>query len=219
MASVRALGWTPVKGTRWLGSESLVIDPDGVVGDRVFSPVSPSLVCLKASAYPQLMAWTGNLGELADADGRRATVSYWGRPFDATVFDNAIAAELSELAGEPTLLARAQTRPGFIWDCPVSLLTSSELAGLKGPVERYRSNILVDDADDPVVLRAGTRVELGECVLELVRPIERCVVIDRDPITGAQLTPMLGRLGPAVTLGWGCRVVRGGRVEREPATT
>lgn len=215
MRRVVGLGWTPVRGTRWLEPGALDLDAVGVVGDRAYSPVTPDLACVKAMRHPELLAWSAAPDRLPTSGGRPATLAYWGREFPGEVWDDATASELSALYGAPLLLARTAARPGFIWDCPVSLLTTTELGDLPGPPARYRANVVLDDADDPVPLRPGTRVEVGESVLELVRPIERCVLIDRDPATGQPIPPVLGRLGPAVTLAWGCRVVRPGRVRRD----
>lgn len=209
--AVVALGWTPIRGTRWLDADAFDLDGAGVPGDRLYSAVTPDLTCVKAMKHPELFAWVADRSLPADG-GRPASVTYWGRSFAALVWEDKIAASLSEVLGERVLLARADERPGFIWDCPISLITTSELAGLSGPLGRYRANVVLDDTDAPVPLRAGERVALGEAVLELVRPIERCVLIDRNPFDGGPLPPMLPRLGPAVTLGWGCRVVRAGRV-------
>lgn len=36
---IESLGWTPVKGSQWLGSDEHLLTTDGLAGDRLWSPV------------------------------------------------------------------------------------------------------------------------------------------------------------------------------------
>ena len=105
---------------------------------------------------------------------------------------------------------------------PLSLMTQGTLDDLSGKVGRaldwrvFRLNLLLDGAPPWEELHwKGRRIRMGECELEVLKPIARCANIDVNAETGereielfAQLRPLLGH----ATVGVRCEVVRGGIV-------
>ncbi|GAA1388933.1 MOSC domain-containing protein [Luteococcus peritonei] len=215
VTSVERLGWSPVKGTSWLSAERLELDGDGIEGDRLWSPVTPDLRCVRATDLPWLAGLRVEPTELPGPDdllldGRERTVLYYDRRFSALVHGGEVARRLSEAAGQELLLARTTGRRGFIWSSPVSLLLRSELDDLPLDTDRYRPNIVLDDRAEPIRPEPGMRLRLGPVVLHVEAPLERCLVIDHHPVTGRRDQRLLGRLRPGVLLGWGCRVLAPG---------
>ncbi|GAA1373146.1 MOSC domain-containing protein [Luteococcus sanguinis] len=216
-ARVESLGWSPVKGTTWHQEHSLDLTIDGVPGDRLWSPITPDLTCVKATDVPQLAGVRVEVENLPSEgqalfDGAEQTIRYYDRTFPGLVFDGAVAQRLSEAAGRQLLLARTSASRGFIWSSPVSVLLRSELDGLPTDTGRYRPNVVIDDRDAPLLLAPGELVLVGEAVLQVERELDRCLVINHDPLTGRKDANLLKHLRTGALLGFGCRVVSPGRI-------
>lgn len=217
MTRIQQVGWAPVKGVTWLTPGQVRVDAEGVVGDRAWSPVGENLVCLKATEAPELAGLRVSADELPEPGGDEVTVTYWGRPFPATVHGGLVADRISAVVGQPLRLAHTRRRPGFVWSSPISVVLVSELDGLPLDVGRYRANIVLDDRDSPLKLTVGQRLYVDEVVLEVERRLDRCVVINHDPVTGRRDADLLPLLPTGLVLGFGCRVVRAGRVRVSPS--
>ncbi|GEM_PF-4045692 len=216
-AAVESLGWTPVKGAAWLQEQSVELDEQGVAGDRLWSPVvgdiGGGLRCIKATDVPWLVGVGVLPAELADEpqlSPATTQVRYYHRHFEATIHRGRVAERLSRAAGQELWLARTSQRPGFIWSSPVSVLLRSELDDLPTDTGRYRPNLVLDDRAAPLRLSPGSRLRVQGVELEVEQPLERCLVINHNPVTGQQDHSLLKRLHPGVLLAWGCRVVRPG---------
>lgn len=214
---VERLGFTLVKGLAWNGAQRLQVTASGVTGDRAWSPVRPDLTCLRATDFPSMVAMTMDADELPRPsdlifDGRPQEVRYYQRRIPATIHRGALAERISDWAGEEVWLARSVTDERFIWSSPVSVLLRSELAHLPGDVDRYRANIVLDDREAPLQLAPGSRLHLGSAELKIEGELERCIVVNHHPLTGAQDHSLLKRLRPGVKLAFGCRVVTPGEV-------
>lgn len=218
------LGRTPVRGTRWLTPDLLDLDAGGVRGDRDWSAVDSRLDAVRAARHPEMMRLV-----VEDADLPRVpraghpggtTVTYWGRPVPASLHDGPLADRLSACVGEPVRLARTRRPGGFIWGAPVSVLFTSELAGLPHEpaveIDRYRANVVIDDqaggSSTPILVEPGMLLDAGGVRLRVVEPIDRCIVIDHHPLTGERDQRLMGRLRPGALLGWGCSVEAPGRL-------
>lgn len=235
--TVAGLGRARVKGTRWEWLDTAVIDAGGLAGDRSWALVDDQLRCLRTARHPELTRLDApSLDDLAaaapsscamgrdvEADPTHCgptAVEYWGRPIEADLFDHPWCAEAGAATGVPARLARATSRPGFIWELPVSVLPLSELQGLPGllpdgsldeeQLRRYRPNVLLDDRDAPLVLHAGSVARLGEVELVCRERLERCTVINHGVAGSDRLYQGLRES----TLGWGCEVVTAGDVSR-----
>lgn len=218
MARVVRLGWTPVRGTRWLAPDALVVDADGVRGDRAWSGVDATLDAVRAARHPEMMRLVVDPRDLPDAAsaGELTEVTYWGRPIPASLHDGPLAERLTDCVGEPVRLARSHRAGGFVWGAPVSVILTSELDALPHdpPVEidRYRPNVVIDDSRAPLVLAPGTVLDAGGVRLRVIEPIDRCIVIDHHPLTGERDQHLMARLRPGALLGWGCEVETPGRL-------
>ncbi|MGO4958261.1 MOSC domain-containing protein [Luteococcus sp. Sow4_B9] len=218
MAQVEALGWTPVKGTRWLETGLLVTTEHGAVGDRLWSPVTRSadgeLRAVRAPQVPELASVTVLAGELPTLGEHQAMpgdeheVTYYDRRFKCSIHGGPVALRLSQAAGSPLLLARVSGRTGFIWSSPLSILLRSELdeLGLPDDLPRYRANIVLDDRDAPLKPQTGDWLQVGDLQLEVERELDRCQLVNHSPVTGERDEDLLGRLRPGLLLGYGCRV-------------
>lgn len=216
-AIVERLGSATVKGLSWSAPGGVQIVGQGVVGDRHWSPVTPELVCIKATDFPAMVGLSATLSELPRAphvlfDGIPQTVRYYNRPVTARVFGGPLAEKISEAAGRRLYLACAEGPGHFLWSSPVSVLLRSELGALPNDVDRYRANVVLDDRAEPLNLTAGTRLELGDAVLEVERELERCVLINHHAVSGERDASLLGQLRPGPVLGYGCNVIRVGTV-------
>ncbi|MEL4358134.1 MULTISPECIES: MOSC domain-containing protein [unclassified Luteococcus] len=221
-AIVESLGWTPVKGTSWHAASRLEVGVDGIEQDRRWTPITRDLRAVKATDVPQLAGLRVEPAQLPGVGEdlvfpRPRTVRYYHRPFTAWVHDGPLARRIGAVVGEPVWLAHTTGPAGFIWSSPVSLLLRSELAHPTEPLPddtaRYRPNIVLNDREAPLSLRPGARIELPDGVLlEAERELDRCLVINHHPVTGARDANLLKRLRPGVLLGWGCRVLRPGTV-------
>lgn len=218
---ISALGWTPVKGCTWLTANSLEVTSHGIEQDRRWTPVTRDLRAVKATDVPELAGLRLTPEDLPGPDehlvfpGAR-TVHYYDRPFEAMVHDGPTAERISQWVREPVWLAHTTGLTGFIWSSPVSVLLLSELAaaGLPTDTDRYRANVVLDDLPAPLPLTVGQRLELGEVTLEVERPLDRCRVIDHNPVDGHRDQHLLPRLRDGLLLGWGCRVLRPGTLVR-----
>lgn len=215
-AVVEALGRCLVKGCTWQPLERVEAGVDGLAEDRLWSPVDEHLHCLRATGMPELVGLEAPRSALdALVPGRDQTVHYYDRAVRASVHDGPLAQALSAAAGVPVRLACSRDGQRFIWSSPVSLLLRSELeeAGLPQDLARYRANVVVDDRKAPLAPAPGQRLRIGPVVLQVERPLDRCIVINHDPVTGRRDHSLLGRLRPGALLAHGCRVVHPGELE------
>lgn len=213
---VARLGLALVKGLSWSTPHSMQVSASGVAHDRSWSPVTAGLQCLKATDFASLVGLRVTSQDLpgpADIcfDGKPQTVTYYGQPVQARLYRGALAKTLTEATGLEVLLAQ-RAAGGFVWSSAVSMLLRSELAVLPGDVDRYRANIVIDDLASPLVLPVGTRLQVGEVTLEVERELERCVLINHNPVTGQHDASLLRKLRPGALLGYGCRVLFDGKI-------
>lgn len=214
---VDRVGLAVVKGLSWASLSSGRLVAGGVVGDRHWSPVTRDLTCIKATDHPEMVGmWAGpSAVPRADEvlfDGAAQTVRYYDRPVTARVFGGPLADRISAAAGRQLLLACSEGPGHFLWSSPVSVLLRSELQGLPDDVARYRANLVLDDRDDPLSLMVGSQLEIEDVVLEVERELQRCVVINHEPTSGAQDASLMRSLRGSALLGYGCRVIRAGAV-------
>lgn len=206
-ARILLLGWTPVRGTLWHEVDAVELDGAGIKGDRAWSAVDRHHNCLKAAKHPELLPLRIPPADLPTPGEETDEVRYWDRVFPASVHGGDLAHRLTELVGKPTLLAHTSQRPSFIWGSPLSVICLSDLVNLPRPLARYRANIIVDDVDDALRLDRGVHLQLGDALIRITEPIDRCIVIEHDPATGVRDERILKRLAPKVELGWGAQVL------------
>ena len=78
---------------------------------------------------------------------------------------------------------------------------------------RFRATVTLVADKDPT---PGTWLALGDAVVEVGQPLERCAVIDLDPVTGqrtgSRLLPLIRTGDGRLPFGVGARVVTPGTV-------
>lgn len=238
---VARLGLAFIKGTRHTDRDEIELDDHGPVGDRSYCLVdraaarvlrtveNPSLIGLVARDHGDRLALTTPDGHTTEATTRDAVdgipvADYWGRGARIRLQDSALNAVISEYLGREVTLARAE-RGDVVYADPISIVTTGALRRLSEAVTssgyavppaldvRFRATVTVEADEDPA---PGTRLHLGDAVVEVGEPLERCAVIDLDPVTGERgLSRLLehvrtpdGRL----LFGVGARVITPGRV-------
>jgi len=186
----------PVKSTVGEAPDASTIGPVGLLGDRSHALRDRETgVVLTARRDPPLLLARGVLADDGTAevelpDGRRT----------------GSAVELSDWIGRPVELVAAVDRPSTYeiaidpedddsevvsWQGPagtyhdstrtqVSIVATGDIGGWD--VRRFRPNVLVDaDTVDHLV---GERVRLGTAVLDVVKHIDRCVMVTRPQRDG-----------------------------------
>jgi len=242
---VSRLGLALVKGTRHLDRDDVVLDRHGPVGDRTWCLVdraaarilrtveNPRLLRLVVRDVgtvddPRLAVTTpdGHTTEAATRDAANGiqAFDYWGRGARIRLQDTGLHDVFSEALGRDVVLARAD-RGDVVYADPVSIVTTGALRRLEealradgyavpSPLDaRFRATVTLDLDDDPA---PGTRLRLGDAVVEVTQPLERCAVVDLDPVTGERtdlrLLPHLRSADGRLLFGMGARVLQPGTV-------
>ena len=218
---VRA-GFAPIKGTRHLAHDRVVLDAQGVVGDRGFALVSvdetdpargrvlrtvqhPSLVAVRAQLAGDRLEVELPDGETAAAEpaatGERLTCDYWGREVELELLGGPHTGLFSRWLDRPVRLARAR-RGDVVFAGSVSVVTTASLRDLARQAganaldaARFRPNLVVE-TDEPYVEETwlGREIRVGEATLRIGVPIPRCAVIDVRPETGERDVRLLKTL-------------------------
>lgn len=205
-------GFAPVKGTRHLSLDQVVLDERGAVGDREYAVVeidpddptrgrvlrtvqNPSLVAVRAEVVGEGLDVELPDGEAASAvpvpTGRTVTCDYWGREIELELVDGPHAELFSRWLGRPVRLARAG-RGDVVFAGAVSVVTTASLRDLARQTgqdamdaARFRPTLVVE-TDEPYAEDTwlGREVRVGGARLRIGVPIPRCAVIDSHPETG-----------------------------------
>jgi uncharacterized protein YcbX len=246
-ARVTRISIAPVKALGLVHPDAVELGRSGVVGDRRFWLVTPSGRLVNGKTHPRLMqvrpSWDEQArrlalrfpsGELIDEIvevGAPVEAQLYGDPHPARAVPGRFEDALSSFAGEPLRLLwseRGAVDRGGIggWATLVSeasLERLREAAGADRPVDGRRFRMLLEIAgvgaheEDAWI---GSRVSVGEAVLEPVGDVGRCVVTTCDPDTGVSDLDTLGALAgyrrngrnEPLPLGIYCAVAEPGRV-------
>ncbi len=161
----------PVKGLRGEQLERLEVADDGVPGDRSLRVLDERGIV--TGRRKQRMV---GLAATLDADGEPLVA---GHPWESSQ----AAAMIREVAGPNAKLSRpigAHSHDA----APILLLSTGSLAQLGYDRRRFRANIVFDGASGPVEQDwIGAHVRVGEVVLAVREPCERCVITTIDPDT------------------------------------
>jgi uncharacterized protein YcbX len=190
----------PVKGLRGERVERAEVAADGIPGDR----------CLRVLDERGIV--TGRrkqrmVGLPATLDGGEPLID--GHPWRSA----AAAAAVREVAGTGATLSRALG--GHEHDlAPILLLSDGSVAQLGYDRRRFRPNIYLEGVAGPAELGwIGGRVRIGDVVLSVDKPDERCVITTIDPDTievdldvlkriNAELGGIMGAYCSVVEPGW-----------------
>jgi uncharacterized protein YcbX len=204
--SVARISVTPVRTFRLEHPEEVELTQRGVVENRRFLLVDAAGNRLRSSLTvwpaPVQAAWDRDDeslrvridGEVLEGSaagvGQVFTVDYHGRAIPVQVVEGPWTEALSRLHGSPVRIVRPE-EPGAIQEAPVTLVSLASLEQLGDvagqPVDGRRFRMLFDldgCAAHEEDAWSGRRVRVGEAVLEVGGPVERCAVTTRDPDTG-----------------------------------
>ena len=232
---VSRLAIAPVKGLALVHPEEVVLGQDGVANDRRFYLVDPDgrLVNNKTcgelmQVHPEVSADAGMLtlrfpngnvvtGEVAA--GEAVETSFYGRPVAGRLVDGPWSEAISEHAGRPLRLVRADAQGAAIDRVHVvTLISDGSLRALARNAcaesvdgRRFRMTIELEGcgehAEDDWI---GGDVEVGDARVRVSGPVGRCVVTTRNPDSGVSDLDTLATLAGYRTLkekkSFGCGV-------------
>jgi MOSC domain-containing protein len=216
-ASVCALAFTPVKGTRLVHADSVDVDRHGVAGDRAFHVLEadgggqlsaiPGLIAVESGWDPATQTLTLGVPGRPPVSGRvrlgeRLTgVVRWDgdRPVASRRVLGPWSALLSEHLGREVVLGRPQAAARAVDVGPLTLVSmasvqrvAEQLGGPAVDPARLRMNLHVDGvgafAEDGWY---GRRIALGGAVLRVRGPVPRCAIVTSDPVSGVRDRPVL----------------------------
>lgn len=210
-ARVAWLAIAPVKALALVHLDEVELTPDGIPQNRRFFLVDErgrlfnakelgALATIRADADAKaerlrLDFPDGDVVEGAVELGEETTTSFYGRPVAGRVVLGGFSEALTEFAGKPLRVVRAE-RPGAGVDRgrgAVSLLSRASLerlaeaAGTDAPIDerRFRMTIGIEGVaaheEDGWI---GRRVRVGDAVVVARGNVGRCVVTTQNPETG-----------------------------------
>ncbi len=219
-ATVTALSYTPVKGTRLLTAERLELGHSGAPADRRFYVIDARGRMVNGKTLGALSAVVASLAdgalrlEFPDRPavsgpvvaGEPVSVRFYSRQRSDQLVVGPWAAALSDYLGQPVELvavARAGTAIDRGAGGGVSLISRGSLGaiaaagGLDGvDARRFRMTVEVEGvgahAEDEWV---GSVVSVGSARVRFRGHVGRCLITSRDPETGTIDLPTLDLLG------------------------
>jgi len=241
---VELLTITPIKGTALHHPDAVELRETGAVGDREFFIIDEedrlisltrtgAFVSLRAELDDELVLWEGEEAVCRGPvhPGDPVWADFYGfKHVRARVVDGPWTELLSERAGRPVRLVRANGHGGGIDIGPVTVLGSASVAHLAAqagrPVDQRRFRMLIGlSTDEPHVEDTWRGMRLiGEQVeLRVGDPVARCATITRHPDHGDRDQPLVRAIrdyrglrdlprGPGVPFGVYAHVVRPGRL-------
>ena len=245
MTRVTRISISPVKGFRLSHPHEVMLGPNGVEENRRFFLVDEAGQRLRSSctAWPvrvqvgydagaELLSFRFPDGSVIDGDargtGERIHSTTGTIDVRGAVVPGAWEEPLSRLAGRPIRLARAD-RTGSGLNAPVTLISDGSLARLAREagceaIDARRFRMLFElEGCEPHEEDTweGRRFAIGDAVICVGGPVDRCAVTTRDPETGERDLATLRLLADyrgrresdgAVLFGVYARVERPGRV-------
>jgi uncharacterized protein YcbX len=153
---------------------------------------------------------------------------FWGHRVEGRAVAGPWAEALSDYAGRPARLVKADVPAGAVDVEPLTLVSSESVeelarhAGLEGlDARRFRMLLEIEGCEphEEDTWR-GRRARLGEAVIEIGGPVPRCATTTRDPATGKRDLDTLREIaayrgkrdGKKIDFGVYAQVVRPGRV-------
>jgi uncharacterized protein YcbX len=223
MPSVSWLSIAPVKGLALRHPDEILLERHGVAENRRFYLVGPDGRRFGAKESGRLFEVEAE----CDAAGDRLTLrfpdgfvvgadvrlgepletDFYGRPVRGHVVEGPWAEALSELAGRPLRLVRADGQGAGVdrgdGRGPVTLVSDASIAelgrqsGADGPVDGRRFRMLVGVegcAPHEEDTWLGLEVRLGGSTVRLTGTVGRCVVTTRNPDSGMRDFDTLGAI-------------------------
>jgi uncharacterized protein YcbX len=216
--AVCGLAVTPVKATRLMAVDSIVLERDGAVGNRRFfvvderdrmvnSKMLGELQTVVASCSDRSLSLRFPGGAVVEGEvvhGPLVRTRFFSVVVDAHVLEGPWADALSELVGRPVRLvepdASAVDRGPIGAASLISRASLSELAAHAGvpsvDARRFRMLIEIDGIGAHEEDRwVGSVVDIGDAAVRFEGHVGRCLITSRDPDTGVVDLPTLDILG------------------------
>ena len=187
MLIVTELWRHPVKSMQGVRVEEIVIDHRGVVGDRRWGirDLSTGNV-LTGRRVPELLFATGGDGSVTLPNGRvtsdRDELSEWLQR-DVELIGTADGSRstyevpLDPLDGETNWVSWQGPEASFVDSAKTAVSMISAPALRDWDHRRFRMNVVFDSEGDTALV--GHRVRLGTAVLDVVKEVDRCVMVTR----------------------------------------
>jgi uncharacterized protein len=213
-ARVTRLSTTPVKGLALHHPDAILLLRTGAAGDREFFVIdgrdrlisiwkTGRLVRFRVTHDPESgrIAVSSAEGKVCDGPARRGApviADFYGqRKVAGTVVEGPWSAVLSEAAGEPMRLVRADDPGAGHDEHPVTLLGEESVAELArqsgtGPVDARRFRMLIGFSGLSAHVEdrwRGATIEIGGALVRVGGPVPRCAATTRDPDRGARDLP------------------------------
>lgn len=197
---VASLHRWPVKSLGGEDADALNLDPRGIAGDRahaLYDTFKGAPRRLTVRQVPGMLRWRASYADLPGAE-----LPVDGVPLptltapDGTAFrwdDPELPGALSDDLGRTVTLKRDLALMQDLHDS-ILVTTQATLEAVAGELgraldlRRFRTNIhvVLDDDATPAYAEEsweGRRLRVGDVVLDLLHPCERCVIPTRDPDT------------------------------------
>jgi uncharacterized protein YcbX len=200
----------PVKS---MGGEALtdvVVEADGIPGDRVVHVEDPRGRVVTSRSRPRLLLHHATLA----ADGEPLVD---GRPWQTP----AVARDVEEAAGPGCRLVSDDGLERFDV-LPLLVATDGAIDALGYDRRRFRPNLLLGGVEGFAERSwEGKLLHVGEAVIRVVDLRQRCIMTTFDPDTAAQDTEVLRRIHRELDglLALNCEVLRPGRIRVGDAAT
>ena len=192
----------PVKGLRGESLDRVEVAAEGIPGDRCLRVLDERGIVTGRRKQRMI-----GLAATLNGDGEPLVGGHPWRSAEA-------AAAIRSVAGTGARLSRPFG--GHEHDAAhILLLSDGSVNQLGYDLRRFRPNIYIAGADGPVELGwIGRRVRIGELVLRVDEPCERCVITTIDPDTIEVDLDVLKRTNAELdgNMGTYCSVVEPGRV-------
>ena len=204
---VGVISTAPVKGFRLLHPDAVTLTPDGVVENRRFMLADAEGRRLRSSLTPWPVLVRGGYDAASDrlriefpdgsvvegsgaATGDPFELDYHGRAVTVRRVDGDWTERFSQLAGHAVQLVRPES-VGETMAEPVTLISDGSLArlereaGRRVDARRFRMLLTLEGcAEHEEDTWRGRLLGVGETVLRVGGPVDRCAVTTRDPDTG-----------------------------------
>lgn len=232
---IARLAIAPVKGLGLVHPEEVVLGRDGVRNDRRFYLVDPGGRLTNNKTCGELMRVRPEVsddashltlvfpsGEAVAGDvvpGAAVETSFYGRPVTGRFAEGPWSDALSEHAGRPLRLVRADAQGAAIDRTHVvSLISDGSLRALARHVgidevdgRRFRMTIeLAGGEEHEEDEWIGGELDVGDAHIRVTGPVGRCIVTTRNPDSGVSDLDTLGALAGYRTLregkSFGCGV-------------
>jgi len=209
MKRIARISISPVKGFRLSHPNEVELGPDGVVENRRFFLIGPDGERLRSSLTPWPVRVRADYDtaserlrmEFPDGTELEGDAARLGEPVRSAAGSLKISGQvvegpwgppLSELAGDPVRLVRVD-RVGSGLHGPVTLVSDGSLDRLareagRDEIDARRFRMLFElngcEAHEEDTWE-GRRFAVGEAIVQVGGPVDRCAVTTRDPDTGA----------------------------------